>query len=111
MTATMNATRIWHGREMINLEIGQEVTVLRCSTGHYKFGEPATLTKITDKHLVFTTESGAIAKTKADNLHHTIGKAEAAGYFVSLRSFDSFTQMMREKVSYWNSKKRAFENK
>lgn len=95
----------------VNMSIGERVTVFRCSTGHATFGEPATLTKATSQHLVFTTDSGAIVKTKVDNLFITVGKAAKEGYNVTRRQFEDFDQMYKENVKFWNSKKMCFEYK
>ena len=95
----------------VDMTIGERVTVFRCSSGLTTFGEPAILTRATAQHLVFTTDSGAIVKTKVDNLFATIGKAEKAGYSVTRRPFENFDHMIRENVRFWNSKKCCFEYK
>lgn len=95
----------------VNMSIGERVTVFSCGSGHTTFGEPATLTKATSQHLIFTTDSGAIVKTKVDNLFVTVGKAARAGYSVTRRPFESFDHMIRENVRFWNSKKCCFEYK
>lgn len=95
----------------VNIEIGQEVTVFRCSSGHSAFGEKAHLTRTTSQHLVFVTESGAEVKTKIDNLFAVVGKAQKAGYCVSLKQIDKFDNIYREQVAFWNSKKCCFEKR
>ena len=95
----------------VDMKIGDRVTVFRCGSAHTTFGEPATLTKTTAQHLVFTTDSGAVVKTKIDNLFDVIGKAAKAGYCVSRRQFETFDQMYKENVKFWNNKKCCFEYK
>lgn len=95
----------------VDMMIGDRVTVFRCGGGHSTFGEPATLTKATAQHLVFTTDSGATVKTKIDNLFATVGKADKAGYCVTRRPFEDFDHMYRENVRFWNNKKCCFETK
>ncbi len=67
----------------INMEVGQEVLVGHCGSGRTVFGEPATLAKVTERYLVFKTESGAVIKTASDNLANVIGKAGKQGNWVS----------------------------
>ena len=97
--------------DYIDIEIGQEVTVYRCSGGHSVFGEPAKLHRVNSNHLVFVTESGAEVKTAIDNLFDIRGKAAKAGYGVSLRKFSDFDGIYHEHIGYWNSKKGCFDKK
>lgn len=83
MTNTYQITRTWHGGEYITVEVGQRFFVGHCGSGRTVFGELATLTKITDKHLTFTTDSGKKISTASDNLHSVSGKAGRQGNFVS----------------------------
>ncbi len=87
------------------------MTVFRCAGGHTTFGEKATFSKATDSHLVFVTESGAVVKTKRDNLHSVIGKAAKAGYIVTTKAYEDFEEMINEEVKFWNDKTFKFENK
>jgi hypothetical protein len=96
----------------ITLEIGQEVTVYKCGLGCTCFGEKARLERTTKNHMIFVTESGATVKTKVDNIFVTVGKAGSAGYAVGLRKFDEWTSnIIHQKVMFWNDKKCCFENK
>lgn len=95
----------------VDMKIGDRVTVFRCGSARTTFGEPAVLTKTTAQHLVFTTDSGAVVKTKIDNLFAVVGKAANAHYNVSRRQFDDFQDMIRENVKFWNNKKCCFEYK
>ena len=89
--------------------IGDKFLVARCGYGHTIFGEYATLTKITNTQLVFTTESGTIVKSKIDVLK-TIGKAAKNGYFISDK-IDGRDNLIKSTVSYWNDKKCCMEYK
>ena len=80
--------------EYVNIEIGQEVTVARTTSGRTMFGEPATLTRTTKQHLVFTTQSGKTVKCPIDNMSRTVGKAEKAGYFIILKKFEDVENIM-----------------
>ena len=102
--------RVWNCGKFENIEIGQVVTVFRCGSGLSTFGEKATLTRTTSQHLVFTTESGAIVKTKIDNIQHVVGKA-AKDWAVSTRPYEDFEHMTHSKVMFWNEKKLCFEKK
>lgn len=93
----------------VDIELGQEVTVFRTSRAMNCFGERAHLTRATKRHLVFTTESGSEVKTKVDNLFITVGKM--SDYSVSLKKFEDFHHIVKERVSYWNNDKCKFEYK
>ena len=84
----------------INIEIGQEVTVARCGSGHTKFGEPAWLERTTKQHLVFKTESGQTVKCPIDNMSHTVGKADQAGYFIMAQKFEDINDIIRSAVTF-----------
>ena len=103
--------KVWNCGKIHEMVIGQEVTVFRTSTGHTTFGEPANLTKVTTQHLIFTTHSGAIVKTKVNNLHWVVGKADKNRYCVSLKNIDQFQEMIRENVRFWNPKTCTFDKK
>lgn len=101
---------VWFGGKFENVEIGQKVLVARYGSGKSYFGEFGTLTKATKMHLVFTTDSGAIVKTKIDNIYCVVGKAAKERYFVSL-NVEGREDMIHEDVAYWNSNKCCFEKK
>lgn len=84
----------------INIEIGQEVTVARSSSGRTMFGEPAILERTTKQHLVFKTESGKTVKCPIDNLNWTVGKPAKAGYFIILRKFEEIDNIIRFNVRF-----------
>lgn len=90
--------RTFYCGNFINIEIGQEVTVARCSSGHTIFGEPASLERMTKQHLVFKTESGQIIKCPLDNMSLTVGKANKAGYFIKVRKFEDIENIIRHPV-------------
>ena len=92
--------KTFHYGEYVNIEIGQEVTVARCGSGRGTFGEPATLTRTTKQHLVFTTESGKTVKCPIDNMSRTVGKAERAGYFIIVRKFEDVENIIRHSVMF-----------
>ena len=83
----------------INIEIGQEMTVARCG-GFTKFGEPATLTRTTKQHLVFTTESGQTVECPIDNVSFTTGKAHQAGYFLLAQKFEDINDIIRSAMTF-----------
>lgn len=101
--------KVWTFGKYEDFEIGQRVFVGRCGSGRSVFGEYATLTRTTKRHLVFTTESGSIIKTAIDNLNKVSGKAEKAGYFVSSKV--EGREFCKARVHYWNSNKCCFEYK
>ena len=80
---TYEMKRVWFSGDLITVEIGQKFFVGHCGSGRTVFGEMATLTNINDKHLTFTTDSGAKIRSSADNLHSVSGKAGAQGNFIS----------------------------
>lgn len=102
--------KIWDCGKYVDITIGQKVLVASCGSGRSYFGEFATLSYATAKHLVFTTESGAIVKTSKDTLN-TIGKAAKEHYFVSLRveGREEDPEFYHRNVRYWNEKKCCFE--
>ena len=92
--------RTYHYGNYINIEIGQEVTIARCGSGHTTFGEPATLTRTTKQHLVFKTESGQTVKCPIDNMSQTVGKANKEGYFIMVRKFEDIENIIRSAVTF-----------
>lgn len=96
----------------ITIEMGQEVTVFkRRGYGLNCIGEKARLEKTTKNHMVFVTESGAVVKTKIDNIFVTVGKAYNSGYAVDLRKFEDWTNITHRETKFWNDKKCCYENK
>ena len=95
----------------VEFNIGDRFSVVRCGRGHDIWGEHATLIRTTERHMVFKTDSGTIAKTQIDNLFATVGKASKNGYFVTMNMFENSENFYHERVSYWNSKKMCFEYK
>lgn len=94
----------------VDIEIGQEVTVYRCSSGMSVFGERATLTRTTSRHLIFTTESGSEIKTAIDNLFRI--PARMGEWNVTLKKFEEFgDHIHKTRVCYWNDKKICMEYK
>lgn len=106
-----NTLKIWNYGDWMEIQIGQEVTIFRCSSGRTVFGERAHLERTTKQHLVFVTESGTQVKTAIDNLSQVVGKAAKEGYCVSIRKYDDFKDIIHETVRFWNSKKLTFEYK
>ena len=96
----------------VDIELGQRATVLR--TGGFLhdslWGECATLKKVTDKHLIWITDSGAEVKTAVDNLFDVRGKAAKEGYHVSLGE-SMKERIFPEQVRYWNRNKGIFTTK
>lgn len=103
--------KVWNDGKFVDMAIGQRVTVFRVSSGRTCFGEPATLAKATAQHLIFTTDSGAIVKTKLDNINAVIGKAAAERYCVSLKQADEFYDLILENVRFWDKKTCTFVTK
>lgn len=105
--------KVWNNGTFENMEIGQRVLVAYCSSGRSYFGEFATLTRITARHLVFVTESGAEVKTAADNLSHVVGKAAKEHYWVStkINARETDPAFIKTPVSFWDEKKRQLVKK
>ena len=102
--------KVWNCGKFIDVELGQRFLVATCGGGHSIFGEYAVLDRITEQHLVFVTDSGTVVKTAKDNLHHVVGKAAKANYFVSA-SIERNDNFIVSRVHYWNDKKRCIEYK
>lgn len=92
--------KTFHYGDYINIEIGQEVTVARSGSGHTKFGEPALLERTTKQHLVFKTKSGQTVKCPIDNISHTVGKADRAGYFIIVRKFEDINDIIHSPTTF-----------
>lgn len=101
--------KIYKFGEWKELNENTVVFVGRSGSGQTLFGEPAKLNKVTDKHLEFVTDSGAVVKTNHDM--NTIGKAKKANYWVGFGDRTNCEHTIIEKVSYWNDKKLCLENK
>lgn len=100
--------KVWTLGKFEELNLGQKVLVARCGGGHSIFGEFAEFIRMTEKHLVFKTDSGSIIKT--DMNINTIGKAKKENYFVSL-AIEGRENLIHSRVSYWNDKKLCMEYK
>lgn len=96
--------KMWYNGQNVEVKVGQKVTVFRVGCGRTIFGEAATLTRFTKQHAVFTTESGAIVKTAADNLHRTVGKAKEDGWAISLAAPEKYPNLIHKDVWFWDSK-------
>lgn len=83
-----------------NFKVGDKFFVGNSGSGRTVFGEQATLTKITKLHLVFTTESGTIVKTKIDNLNEVVGKAKKQFIFVSDRDWKEGSYIKHRIIIY-----------
>ena len=92
--------KTFHYGNYINIEIGQEVTIARCGSGHNIFGEPALLERTTKQHLVFKTESGQTIKCPIDNMSFTVGKADREGYFIIVQKFEDIENIIRSAVTF-----------
>ena len=105
--------KTWYCGKTVDVKVGQKVLIYRVSSGLSYFGEFATLKTTTKMHMVFVTESGAVVKTKIDNLHDVVGKAKANGYSVSLHvdGVENDKNFIHSKVMFWNDKKCCFETK
>lgn len=104
--------KVWFCNELVNVELGERFFVGRCGSGRTVFGENATLTKVTNNHMIFTTDSGAIVKTKRDYLSWTIGKAAKEHYWVGFeRDIKADENIIEMPVHYWDSKKCIMTNK
>ena len=90
--------KTWFDGKPVEMYAGQVVTVYRCGEGHKIYGEFATLTRATNRHLFFTTDSGTTVKTRRDCLHATLGWAKEQGYCVSPKPVDGFSYMIHEEV-------------
>ena len=90
--------KTWFDGKPMEMYVGQVVTVYRCGEDHRIYGELATLTRATNRHLIFTTDSGASVKTRLDCLHATVGWAKEKGYCVSPKPVEAFSHMIHEEV-------------
>lgn len=90
--------KTWFDGKLLEMYVGKVVTVYRCGEDHKEYGEFATLTQATKRHLIFTTDSGATVKTRLDCLHAIIGDAKEKGYCVSPKPVDAFSHMIHEEV-------------
>lgn len=81
----MEKVNVFESGELVELSLGQKVLVFDVGAGRTYFGELATFEKVTSQHLVFRTESGAVVKTKKDNIDEVVGKAKKAGYAVTTK--------------------------
>lgn len=107
----MLQTKVWRNGKFIEIDETTEFFIGTCGSGKSVFGENAKLFKINKNSLVFKTESGSLVKTEVDALN-TIGKARKEDYFVSLGAKDyNDTNVIKKRVSFWNSNKGVFEYK
>lgn len=83
MAQQYEVSKTWWRGNYNEFKQGQRFFVGWCGTGRSVFGERATLVQITDKHLIFKTDSGTKIMTAAWNLYIVSGKAGKQGIFVS----------------------------
>lgn len=103
--------KVWYSGKYIDVEIGQTVTM--CRIGGFSggmFGESGKLERVTKQHMIFVSDSGGVVKTKIDNLHHIVGKADKKGWFVSLKPIEELN-IIYEKVRFWDDKRCVFVKK
>lgn len=104
--------KVWYDGKYLEMSIGQEVTIYCCHRGSGQaMGERAILMQITKRHLIFITDSGAVVKTKLDNLHAVVGHAKECGYCVSPKPIKAFPGIRHEKVRFWDKKSCTFVKK
>lgn len=105
--------KAWFYGDLVDIKIGMKVLVARCGSGHSYFGEFGKIVKYTENHIVIETESGAIVKTKMNNIGCTVGKAAKNGYSVSIKvdGREEDKNFFHENVRYWNERKLCLEYK
>ena len=100
------------GVKTITVKIGSDCFIGKCGSGTSVFGENGKVTRITEKYIYCTSESGSVLKYDIEK-RHVIGKWRKNYYFIHLNSKrdynDKNTCKMRPGV--WNSEKCIMEYK
>jgi len=94
------------------IKIGSDCFIGHCGSGITVFGENGKVTRITDKYIYCTSESGSVLKydiAKQD----TIGKWRKAYFFINLNHTRDYNDknVCKMKPSVWNDKKLELEYK
>ena len=104
-----------HTFEGINeevVEIGTDCFIGYCGSGRSVFGENGKVTRITDKYIYCTSESGSVLKYDIQK-QDTIGKWRKEFYFINLNYTRDYNDenVCKMRPSIWNDKKLELEYK
>ena len=97
--------------ETITVSVGNDCFIGRCGSFRTVFGENGKVTKITDKYIYCTSESGSIVKYDVKK-NNTIGKWRAEYYFINLNTTRDYGEnVIKDRPHVWNDKKCQIEYK
>ena len=100
------------GPEKVTVKIGNDCFIGHCGSGITVFGENGKVTKITEKYIYCTSESGSVLRYDIQK-KDTIGKWRNNYYFISLNSKRDYNDknVCKQAPSVWNSEKCRLEYK
>lgn len=94
------------------IKIGSDCFIGHCGSGITVFGENGKVTRITDKYIYCTSESGSVLKYDIAK-QGTIGKWRKEYFFINLNHTKDYNDknVCKMKPSVWNDKKLELEYK
>lgn len=98
------------------IKVGSNCFIGHCGSGTSVLGENGKVTKISDRYIYCTSESGSIVKYNIEKMC-VCGKWFEAFYFIQFNTTQTYctpenhTDFFKSRPSVWNSKKCEFEYK
>lgn len=94
------------------VKLGNDCFIGRCGSFHSVFGENGKVTKITDKYIYCTSESGSVVKYDVHK-NNTVGKWRKNFYFININCTRNYNDenVVKNRPSIWNDKKLCLEYK
>jgi len=94
------------------IKIGTDCFIGHCGSGISVLGENGKVTRITDKYIYCTSESGSVLKYDIQK-QDTIGKWRKAFYFITLNRTRDYNDknVCKQRPHVWNDKKCELEYK
>ena len=106
----------FRGLQKIFVEVGSDCFIGKCGGFRSVFGENGKVTKISDRYIYCTSESGSIVKYNIEK-DNVCGKWLKEYYFVNFNTIriyctpENHTETIKSRPSVWNSDKCVLEFK
>jgi hypothetical protein len=104
------------GPEKVTVKIGNDCFIGHCGGFHSVFGEDGKVTKITDRYIYCTSESGSVVRYNIEK-RDVCGKWKKDFYFIQFNTRQTYctpenkTDFIKSRPSVWNSEKCQMEYK
>ena len=108
VTITRNT---FEGPKQEIIEVGSDCFIGHCGSGTTVFGENGKVTKISDRYIFCTSESGSVVKYNIEN-RCVCGKWKKDFYFINFNTTIEYgIKVIKSRPSVWNSSKARLEFK